>query len=77
VKGTLKSGEREQFVVSTKDFTKTALIIGSEFMQLVKNSRNGNFELDFEIPADITELAIYGSKDGRQYTGLIRYDVVQ
>jgi hypothetical protein len=77
VKGVLKIGETEKFVISTKDFTKVAIIIGGEFTQLVKNSRSGNFEVDFAIPAGITELALYGSKDGRQYTGLLQYNVVQ
>jgi hypothetical protein len=77
VKGVLKIGETERFVISTKDFTKAAIIINGEFTQLVKNNRSGNFELDFAIPAGITELALYGSKDGRQYTGLLQYNVVQ
>lgn len=77
IKGILKNGETEQFAVSTRDFTRVAIIIDGEFTQLVKNNRNGNFELDFEIPAGITELALYGSKDGRQYTGLLNYAVAQ
>jgi hypothetical protein len=77
IKGVLHIGETEKFVIATKDFTKVAIIINGEFTQLVKNNRNGNFELDFEIPAGITELALYASKDGRQYTGLVQYNVVQ
>ncbi|MDR2516059.1 MAG: hypothetical protein LBC88_01610 [Spirochaetaceae bacterium] len=77
VKGVLTSGETERFVVSSRDFTRVAIIINGEFTPLEKNSRTGNFEADFEIPAGITELAVYGSKDGRQYTGLLRYRVVQ
>jgi hypothetical protein len=76
IKGVLKSGETEQFTVSTKDFTRVAIIINGEFTQLVKNNRNGNFELDFKVPADIAELSLYASKDGRQYAGLIQYSVV-
>ncbi|MDR2797816.1 MAG: hypothetical protein LBB80_05685, partial [Treponema sp.] len=76
IKGVLKNGETERFAISTKDFTKVAIIINGEFTQLVKNNRNGNFELDFVIPEGIAELALYGSKDGRQYTGLLRYTVV-
>jgi hypothetical protein len=73
--GTLKSGSTETFVMSSRDYTKAAIIINGEFTQLVKNSKTGNFELNFEIPAGIMELSIYGSKDGSQYTGLIRYEV--
>jgi hypothetical protein len=76
IKGVLKSGETERFAIATKDFTKAAIIINGEFTQLVKNNRSGNYELDFTIPTGITELALYGSKDGRQYTGLLRYIVV-
>jgi hypothetical protein len=74
-KGVLKSGTTETFTMSTKDYTRIALIINGEFTQLVKNSKTGNFELNVEIPAGITELHIYGSKDGKQYTGLINYEV--
>jgi hypothetical protein len=73
----LRFGAVEQFSITSRDYTKIAIIINGAFTQLTKNSRTGNFELDFEIPAGISELGIYASKDGRQYTGLIKYNVVQ
>ena len=77
IKGVLQSGTTESFVMASRDYTKCAIIINGEFTQLTKNSQTGNFEIDFEIPAGISELGIYASKDGRQYTGLVQYNVVQ
>jgi hypothetical protein len=76
-KGVLQSGATENFVMSSKDFTNIALIINGEFTQLVKNAKTGNFELNFEVPAGITQIDIMGSRNGRNYSGLLRYDVVQ
>ena len=77
IKGVLRSGTAEQFAMISREYTKIAVITNGAFTQLTKNSRTGNFELDFEIPAGISTLEIYGSKDGRQYTGLVQYNVVQ
>jgi hypothetical protein len=76
LKGVLKSGETEIFTMTSKDFTNFAIIINGQFNPLIKD-KAGNFELAFEIPAEIENLEIFGSKNGRQFTGLIRYDVVQ
>jgi hypothetical protein len=75
-KGVLQSGTKENFVMSSKDFTNVALIINGEFTPLVKNSKTGNFELNFEIPGEITQIDVMGSKNGKNYTGLIRYNVI-
>jgi len=75
VKGVLESGSAEMFSISSRDFTKAAIIINGEFTDVPKNNRTGNFELNFEIPSGITELNIFGSRDGRSYTGLIKYNV--
>jgi len=75
IKGVLKSGDTEPFALSTKDFSKAAIIINGEFTQLAKNGKTGVFELDFEIPAGINALQLYGSRDGKQYTGLVQYNV--
>ncbi|GHV76026.1 hypothetical protein AGMMS49942_08470 [Spirochaetia bacterium] len=76
LKGVLKSGETEVFTMTSKDFTNFAIIINGQFNPLSKD-KAGNFELAFEIPAEIEKLELFGSKNGRQYTGIIRYDVVQ
>jgi len=60
-------------VITSKDFKNIAIIINGQFNQFV--NQNGNFELDFTVPEDISELQIAGSKDGRQYSGLLKYNV--
>jgi len=75
VKGVLENGTVELFSISSRDFTKIAIIINGEFTDIPKNNRSGNFELNFEIPYGLTELNIFGSRDGRSYTGLIKYNV--
>jgi hypothetical protein len=76
LKGVLKAGTTELFSVSSKDYTKFGIWInGNMSGELAKNSKTGNFELSLAIPADITELNIFGSKDGRNYMGLIRFNV--
>jgi hypothetical protein len=77
LKGVLKAGTTELFSVSSKDYTKIGVWInGSMSGELAKNSKTGNFELSLAIPADITELNIFGSKNGRNYTGLLRFNIV-
>lgn len=73
--GTLKAGSTQTFTVSTKDFSNIAIVVNGAFTQLVKN-RAGNFEAAFKIPAGIDSLTLYGSGNGRDYTGLIRYTII-
>jgi len=75
IKGVLESGANEVFSISSRDFTKLAIIINGEFTNIPKNNRTGNFELNFMIPHGLTEIKIFGSRDGRSYTGLVKYDV--
>jgi hypothetical protein len=75
VKGVLQSGTAELFSIFSRDYTRAAIIINGEFTNIPKNSRTGNFELNFEIPPGISEIRISGSRDGRSYSGLIRYAV--
>ncbi|MDR1970571.1 MAG: hypothetical protein LBQ46_01495 [Treponema sp.] len=77
IKGVLTGGTTETFSMTSQNYTRIAIIINGNFHQLVKNSRTGVFELTFEIPSGLTELTLYGSKDGRNYTGLIRYNIEQ
>jgi hypothetical protein len=75
IKGMLEKGTAELFSISSRDFTKVAIIINGELTDIPKNNRSGNFELNFNIPPGLTELNIFGSRDGRSYTGLIKYNV--
>jgi hypothetical protein len=74
VKGMLESGTAELFSISSRDSTKVAIIINGEFTDVPRKNRSGNFELNFSIPPGLTELNIFGSRDGRSYTGLIKYN---
>jgi hypothetical protein len=74
IKGVLESGTVELFSISSRDFTKVAIIINGKFTDIPKNNKTGNFELNFEIPSGLSEIIIYGSRGGN-YTGLIKYNV--
>jgi hypothetical protein len=71
----LVSGANETFSISSRDFTKVAIIINGSFTDIPKNNRTGNFELNFIIPSGLTELTLFGSRDGRSYTGLVKFNV--
>jgi hypothetical protein len=73
LKGRLQAGATETFTVTSRDFTKVAIVLNGEFIQLTKTANN--FKLDYEVPAGIGELTLYGSKDGKQYMALVRYEV--
>jgi hypothetical protein len=75
IKGLLESGVIELFSISSRDYSRFAIIINGYFTEIPRNSRTGNFELNFEIPDGINEITIYGARDGRNYTGLVRYNV--
>jgi hypothetical protein len=75
IKGVLQSGTVELLSISSRDYTRAAVIINGELTNIPKNSRTGNFELSFEIPPGISEMIISGSRDGRSYTGLVKYTV--
>jgi len=74
INGVLTAGAEETFIIESKDFSKFAIIIDGEFTFFEKN-RNGTFELPFEIPSGINELIICGTKDNRNYNGLLRYHI--
>jgi hypothetical protein len=75
VKGVLQSGTIETFSISSRDYSKIAILINGEVTDIPKNNKTGNFELNFEIPSGLSVIDIYGSKDGRSYKGLIKYNV--
>jgi hypothetical protein len=76
IKGELLQGTLEKFELESKDFTRFAIIIDREFTFFDKNS-SGNFELTFEIPSGINELQIFGTKNNKNYTGLLRYGIIE
>jgi hypothetical protein len=76
IKGELVSGTTETFTFESKDFTRFAIIIDGEFTFFEKNA-SGNFELTFTIPPEIDELQIFGTKNNRNFNGLLRYGVIK
>jgi hypothetical protein len=74
VTGILKPDSTELFSISSKDYTRFAVIINGEFTYFEKKP-SGNYELSFKVPTGVQELTIAGSKDGKSYTSLVRFDV--
>ena len=74
INGILKSGSIETFIIESKDFARFAIIIDGQFTFFTKNN-TGAFELEFEIPSGINELQIFGTKNNKNYDGLLKYVV--
>jgi hypothetical protein len=78
VTGTLKSGETETFIISSKNYASFAIIINGEWHRFTKNSKTGNFELSLTIPADIQTLEISGgTAKTATHWGLVQFNVIQ
>ena len=71
----LTAGETYHFEFSTSNFTKLAIIVSDEWNFFEKNASTGNFELELEIPEGIENLDLFGTSNGKNYTGLIRWEV--
>jgi hypothetical protein len=76
IKGELKEGAEEYFAFDSKDFVKFAIIIDGQFNFLNKN-KDGIHELTFTIPEGVTNIQIFGTKNNKNYNGLIQYAVVK
>jgi hypothetical protein len=76
IKGELTAGASEKFELESKDFSRFAIILDGEFNFFEKNA-SGNFELTFEIPAGVEEIQIFGTKNNRNYSGLLRYGIIK
>jgi hypothetical protein len=75
--GTLKAGSQETFVISSKNYSSFAIILGDQWNFFTKNSTTGNFELSLAIPVDVDSIKISGStsKTGTHW-GLVQYNIV-
>ena len=69
----LTAGETYTFEFDSKDYLGMALNFGEDLIPMSKNGTN--YKIESEIPADCEQVTIYGSKNGRNYEGLIYYDV--
>jgi hypothetical protein len=72
--GIVKAGSVETFSVSSRDFSRFAIVINGNFHIFTKNPA-GDFILELEIPEGIDRIIISGSKDNRNYSGLVWYDI--
>jgi len=75
INGVLKSGSTETFIIESKDFTRFAIVIDGKFNFFERKTNNGPFELEFEIPFGLNELQIFGTRNNREYNGLLKYSV--
>ena len=74
-KGTLKAGETYKFEFYSTNYSSFA-VQGVEGLEpFGKNPKTGNFELEYTVPEDEDKVIIFGSKNGRNYSGLLRYTV--
>jgi len=74
INGVLKAGAVETFAIESKDYTGFAIVIDEKFNFFEKN-KDGVFELEITIPSGLDEIQIFGTRNGRNYNGLLRYDV--
>ena len=74
VGGVLAKGSTQQFAVETKDYTAIGVVLDGTIVPAKKNAK-GVFELEATIPENADELAVYGSKNGKNYSGLWVYRV--
>jgi len=75
INGVLKSGSTETFIIESRDFNGFAIVIDGKLNHFERKTSNGPFELEFEIPFGINELQIFGTKNNRNYEGLLKYSV--
>ena len=71
----LYAGEIYHFEFTSKNFQKFAIIIGDDWKFFEKNPSTGNFELELEIPSGLEKLVAFGSSNGKNYAGLIEWNL--
>ncbi|MDR3276224.1 MAG: hypothetical protein LBT11_03265 [Treponema sp.] len=76
--GTLKAGSTETFIISSRNYSSFAIVCNGEWNFFTRNTRAGNFELNFTIPAGIDSIQISGATaKTATHWALIKYDIVQ
>lgn len=75
VAGILQKGSSRKFEIESKDYTGIALSAGTSLVPFVKDPKTGIWSLEFEIPEDSEQIVIYGSSNGRNYSGLWSYEL--
>ena len=75
VAGILQKGSSQKFEIESKDYSGIALSAGNSLVPFVKDPKTGIWSLEFEIPEDSEQIVIYGSSNGRNYSGLWSYEL--
>ena len=73
IRGALQEGEIARFEIQSKDFSKIGFRINNKVIPFKKSGEK--FELETKVPAGIDKLGIYGTKNGKKFTGLWYYKV--
>lgn len=74
--GTLQKGSEQTFAIKSRDYTGFAYISsGGEWNFFKMNPASGCYELKITVPQDEDSLTVMGTKGGRQYDGLITWQI--
>ncbi len=72
--GILKRGEKTHLVVRSRDLAKIAVIFDGTYHHFTKDAK-GEFTLSAAVPESAEKIVVYGSRDGRSYSGIWRFAV--
>lgn len=73
--GVLNKNETYHFAVKSGDFTSFGIVQNNAIVPFSKNASSGAFEFDFVVPEDAETVQVFGSKNGRNFSGLFFYKV--
>ena len=73
IAGILQSGSTQRFEVESQDYVGIGIVVNGSIVPFAKTGTK--FELETEIPSGIDQLAVYGTRNGKNYTGLWFYKV--
>lgn len=71
----LSIGENVIFKFDSKDYSGMGISFGNELIPMTKNGTV--FEYEGEIPEDCEKVIVYGTSNGKNYAGLLYYEVKQ
>lgn len=73
--GVLKKNETYHFAVKSGDFTSFGIVQNNAIVPFSKNASSGTFEIEFTVSEDAETVPVFGSKNGRNFSGLFFYTV--
>lgn len=71
--GVLKRGKTYEFKIASNDYAAIAVTVQNKFFQFKKNGA-GVFTLSYTVPDNADRIIIMGSKNLKNYAGLLSYD---